>query len=100
MVEEVNLDNNNTDRERFRCAILFRGQNGSFAFISGNFVARFEQGNTTQTFHFKKERLKNMKKNSQWYFKSEVKNMIMLFTQYVMFVVAVQTSNQFIFPVF
>ena len=72
MVEEASIDNN-TDRERFRCAILFRGQNGSFAFISGNFVARFEQGNTTQTFHFEKERLKNMKKNSQWYFKSEVK---------------------------
>ena len=41
-----------------------------------------------------------MKKNSQWYFKSEVKNMSILFTQYVMFVVAVQTCNQFVFPVF
>ena len=99
MVEEASIDNN-TDRERFRCAILFRGQNGSFAFISGNFVARFEQGNTTQTFHFKKERLKNMKKNSQWYFKSEVKNMSILFTQFVIFVVTVQTCNQFVFPLF
>ena len=53
MVEEVNIDNN-TDRERFRCAILFRGQNGSFALISGNFVARFEQGNTTQNIPFQK----------------------------------------------
>ena len=99
MVGEDNIDNNN-DRERFRCAILFRGQNGSFAFISGNFVARFEQGNTTQTFHFKKERLKNMKKNSQWHFRSEVKKMKILFIQYVMFVVAVETCNQFIFPMF